>query len=31
MNWTFLLLGAAAGAVVAYFRRGGKVGNGGSQ
>lgn len=29
MNWTFLIVGVAVGAVAAFFRRGGKVGNGG--
>jgi len=29
MNWTPLLIGAAIGAVLAFFRRGGKVSPGG--
>jgi hypothetical protein len=30
MNWTPLLIGAAVGAVLAFFRRGGKVNGGGN-
>jgi hypothetical protein len=29
MNWGLLMIGAGLGAVVAFFRRGGKVSNGG--